>query len=108
MEPFFHVTETNFDQEVLKSSLPVLLEFGATWCAPCKQLEPELVKLGGEWGEKVRLAKVDVDEYPNLAMKFGVMGVPTLILFMAGKAKQRLTGYQPSQRILEKMGSFLK
>src|SRR5450756_2698719 len=77
-------------------------------CAPCKQLEPELVKLGGEWGEKVRLAKVDVDEYPNLAMKFGVMGVPTLILFMAGQAKQRLTGYQPSQRILEKMGSFLK
>lgn len=107
MEPFFHITELNFDQEVLKSTLPVLLEFGATWCGPCKQLDLELVKLGGEWGEKVRLARVDVDESPNLAMKFGVMGVPTLILFMAGQAKQRLTGYLPRQRILEKMGSFV-
>ena len=107
MESFFHVDENNFDQEVLNSGTPVLLEFGAVWCMPCKQLEPELAKLGGEWTGKVRLAKVDVDESPDLTMKLGVMGVPTLILFVKGEAKQRLVGYQPRQRIIEKMGSFL-
>ena len=108
MESFFHITEANFEQEVLKSASPVLLEFGAVWCAPCKQLEPELARLGtSEWAGKVRLAKVDVDENPDLTMKFGVMGVPTVILFVGGEAKQRLSGYQPRQRIIEKMGSYL-
>ena len=86
----------------------MLLEFGATWCAPCKQLEPELMKLGNEWADRVRLAKLDVDESPSLTMKFGVMGVPTVILFVNGEAKQRLTGFQSRQRILEKMGMFIK
>jgi thioredoxin 1 len=107
MDEFTHITDANFEQEVLKSAGPVLMEFGATWCVPCKQLEPELIKLGGEWGSKVRLAKADVDESPDLAMKFGVMGVPTIILFVGGQAKQRLTGYQPRQRILDKMGPYL-
>ena len=107
MDTFFHVTEQNFEQEVLKASGPVLLEFGAVWCGPCKQLEPELAKLGSEWGDKVRLVKADVDESPNLTMKFGVMGVPTIILFVGGQAKGRLTGYQPRQRILEKLGPYL-
>ena len=105
---FFHVDESNFDQEVMKSAIPVLLEFGATWCAPCRQLEPELQKLETEWTGRIRLAKIDVDENPNLTVKFGVMGVPTVILFVNGEAKQRLTGYQPRQRIIEKMGSFLR
>ncbi len=107
MDEFFHVDEGNFDKEVLKSGTPVLLEFGAVWCAPCRQLEPELRKLEGEWSGKFRLAKVDVDESPNLTVKFGVMGVPTLILFVNGEAKQRLTGYQPRQRIIDKMGAYL-
>ena len=107
MDDFFHVTDANFEKEVLKSAGPVLIEFGAIWCAPCKRLEPELIKLGSEWGGKVRLVKADVDESPDLAMKFGVMGVPTIILFVGGQAKQRLTGYQDRQRILEKMGPFL-
>ena len=108
MGEFLHIDEANFDLEVLKAEKPVLLEFGATWCVPCKQLEPELIKLGGEWADKVRLAKLDVDESPSLTMKFGVMGVPTVILFVNGEAKQRLTGFQSRQRIVEKMGSYLK
>ncbi len=107
MDPFLHVDEANFDDEVLKAEKPILLEFGATWCVPCRQLEPELLKLDGEWAGKVRLAKLDVDESPSLTMKFGVMGVPTLILFVKGEAKQRLTGFQPRQRIAEKMKAFL-
>ena len=107
MDAFFHIDDANFEQEVLKATGPVLLEFGAVWCVPCKQLEPELVKLGSEWGSKVRLVKTDVDESPNLAMKFGVMSVPTLILFVGGQPKGRLTGYQPRQRILEKLDPYL-
>lgn len=108
MGEFLHIDEANFDQEVLKAEKPVLLEFGASWCAPCKQLEPELLRLGSEWADKVRLAKLDVDESSNLTMKFGVMSVPTVILFVNGEAKQRLTGFQSRQRIAEKMGVFLK
>ncbi len=108
MEPFLHVDEANFDDEVLKAEKPVLLEFGATWCVPCRQLEPELVKLDNEWAGKVQLARLDVDESPSLTMKYGVMGVPTLILFVKGEARQRLTGFQNRQRIAEKMGGFLK
>ena len=108
MDPFLHVDEANFENQVLKAEKPVLLEFGATWCVPCRQLEPELVKLDGEWAGKVQLAKLDVDESPSLTMKYSVMGVPTLILFVKGEAKQRLTGFQNRQRIAEKMGSFLK
>ncbi len=107
MEPLLHVDEANFDDEVLKSEKPVLLEFGATWCVPCRQLEPELVKLEGEWSGKVQLAKLDVDESPNVTVKYGVMSVPTLILFVKGEAKQRLTGLQNRQRIVEKMSAFL-
>ena len=85
----------------------MLLEFGAAWCQPCKRLEPELAALGTEWAGKVRLAKVDVDESANLAVKFGVMSVPTVLLFVKGELKQRLTGYQPKQRIVEKMAAFI-
>ena len=108
MDPLFHVDEANFDDQVLKAENPVLLEFGATWCVPCRQLEPELVKLDGEWAGKVRLAKLDVDESPSLTMKYGVMSVPTLILFVKGEAKQRLTGFLTRQRIAEKMSGHLK
>jgi thioredoxin 1 len=107
MDPFLHVDESNFNEQVLNSDKPVLVEFGATWCVPCRQLEPELVKLDGEWAGKVQLARLDVDESPTLTMKFGVMGVPTLILFVKGEARQRLTGFQPRKRIAEKMGAFL-
>jgi thioredoxin 1 len=108
METFLHVDETNFEKEVLKSDLPVVLEFGAVWCQPCKQLEPVLAKLGQEWAGKVRLVKVDVDESVDLTMRFQVMGVPTVILFTQGKPAARFTGYLPREKVLEKLGSFLK
>src|SRR5512147_1008399 len=108
MGEFKQINETNFEAEVLKAEKPVILEFGATWCMPCKQLEPELLKLGGELAGKVDLAKLDVDESPSLTMKFGVMSVPTMILFVKGMARQRLSGFQPRQRILEKMKAFLE
>ena len=99
---FMHVNEENFEREVIKAEKPVVLEFGAIWCQPCKQLEPVLVKLGQEWGGKVQLAKVDVDESANLTIQHQVMGMPTVILFIKGQAAARFTGYQDRNRILDK------
>jgi len=107
MESFEIVTEDNFPQEILKSDLPVMAEFGATWCAPCKRLEPELLQLAKQWTGKVRLAKLDVDQAVNLVMQYQIMTVPTLLLFVKGQAVQRLTGFQPRQRIIEKFGEYI-
>src|SRR5512147_2935314 len=104
MDAFLHVSEENFEKEVLQSAQPVVVEFGAVWCQPCKQLEPVLAKLGQEWNGKARLAKIDVDESVNLTMKFQVMGVPTVILFVNGKATTRFSGFQPRDKILKKLG----
>lgn len=108
MESFIHADEKTFENEVLKSATPVVVEFGAVWCQPCKQLEPVLARLGQEWGAKARLVKVDVDESVNLTMQYQVMGVPTVILFTNGQPSARFTGFQPRERILDKLGSFIK
>ena len=107
MDAFIHVNEADFEAEVLKSAQPVLVEFAAPWCQPCKQLDPVLAKLGQEWAGKTRMAKVNVDESVNLTMQFQIMGVPTVILFVKGQAVARFSGYQPRERILEKLGSYL-
>ena len=107
MDDFLHVDQNNFETEVLKSDLPVVVEFGAVWCQPCKQLEPELLKLGQEWGDKARLAKLDVDESTDLTMQYQVMGVPTVILFVNGKPAARFTGYMSRDRILGKFKQHL-
>ena len=100
------INEKNFPEQVLKATSPVIVEFGAVWCAPCKRLEPIMEKLGDEWGGKVRLVKIDVDESANVAINCQVMSVPTLILFVQGQEKQRLTGLQPRERIIEKFTPF--
>jgi thioredoxin 1 len=107
MDTLMHVNEADFDKEVLKSEQPVLVEFGATWCQPCKMLEPVLVRLGQEWAGKMRIATVDVDESVNLTMQMQVMGVPTVILFVKGQAVARFSGYLSRERILEKLGRYL-
>lgn len=107
MSEFLAVNQQNFQREVLESDLPVLLEFGAVWCAPCKRLEPILLQLGNEWSGKVRLAKLDVDESADITMQFQIMSVPTLVLFVNGQAQQRVTGLQQRDRLVEKFGPFL-
>jgi thioredoxin 1 len=102
------VNDVNFTQEVLKSSIPVIVEFGAEWCQPCKRLEPVLVQLEKEWSGKARMVKVDVDESAQMAQQFGVMSVPTTILFSAGQARERLVGLQSRDKITEKFQPYLK
>ncbi|MCC6146075.1 MAG: thiol reductase thioredoxin [Anaerolineaceae bacterium] len=108
MSAFLEVSEETFERQVLAAELPVLLEFGAPWCNPCRRLEPILEQLvSREWAGKAQLMRVDVDTCPNLTMRYAVMTVPTLVLFIGGKPVQQSTGFQIHEKIIEKFGSFL-
>lgn len=96
-----HVNTESFQSQVLQSASPVLVDFTAVWCGPCKMLEPILKELADLWAGKVHIVKVDVDQNPELAMQYNIMGVPTLMLFREGKVLERLSGYQPKDRLLK-------
>lgn len=96
-----------FDEKVLKSKIPVMVEFGAVWCGPCKRMEPDLEKLAVQWKDRARLVHMDVDEASDLAVSLNVMSVPTVILFVNGEARQRVMGYQPLNRLIEKFEAYL-
>jgi len=91
-----------FQKEVLGATQPVVVDFTATWCNPCKMLEPIVKDLALLWAGKVKVFKLDVHDHSDIAIQYGVMGVPTLILFVNGQPAQRLSGYQPKDRILAK------
>lgn len=101
------VDEATFSEEVLASSEPVLVDFSAIWCGPCKLLDPIVEQLAHEWTGKVKVVKLDVDTSPNIAMQYQVMGVPTLMLFVGGETRERIVGYQPRDRILSKLNPHL-
>ena len=98
-----YVTEADFQEEVIGSALPVLVDFTATWCQPCKMIEPIVKQLAGEWEGKVKVVKLDADQNPNTMMQYGVMGIPTLMLFKSGEIKERMTGYQPKEKLIAKV-----
>lgn len=102
------VHEGTFDAQVLKSALPVMVEFGAEWCAPCKRLEPILEKLAAEWVTKVVLAHVNVDHNPALTARFDLRSVPTVILFVGGQEVQRFSGLTSRDKIVQKFSPYLE
>lgn len=102
-----HVSEASFQEEVLASPLPVLVDFTAVWCGPCKMLDPIVKQLADDWAGKVKVVKLDVDDNPGLAMTYQVMGVPTLMLFVDGQPSERVTGYQPKDRLVARFKPHL-
>lgn len=103
MADLYAITNDNFESDVLQADKPVLLEFGAVWCAPCKLLEPALMELAGDWGDAVLVAKVDVDHAPEIAQQYQVLSVPTTILFKDGEPLERIVGFKPKEQINEKV-----
>ena len=100
-QSIIHVTDSSFEQDVLKSNVPVLLDFWAEWCGPCKMIAPILDQIAAEYAGKVVVAKMNVDENPRTPMKFSVRGIPTLILFKNGREVSRQAGAFPLQSLLE-------
>ena len=94
------LTKDNFEEEVLKSDLPVLVDFWETWCGPCKMVAPTISEIAGEMAGKLKVGKVDVDNDPELAAQFGIMSIPTLIMFKDGKEHGKIIGVQPKETIL--------
>jgi thioredoxin 1 len=93
------VSDSNFDAEVLKSSGPVVVDFWAEWCGPCKMIAPALEEIAGSLGDKVKIVKLNVDENPATAQKYGIMSIPTLMLFKNGELASRQVGAAPRQKL---------
>jgi thioredoxin 1 len=107
MSNIIEVDELNFEDEVVNSTIPVLVDFSAVWCGPCRMLEPIIHELSDAWGDSVKVVKLDIDQNPSIPMQFGIMGVPTLMLFKDGEPKERLVGYMPKDRILGRLEPYL-
>jgi thioredoxin 1 len=106
MKPI-EVTDATFEQEVLKSDLPVLVDFWATWCGPCKMIAPVVEELANELSGKLKVGKVDVDNNQQIAMQFGIRSIPTLLIFKGGRVVDQLVGAIPKNTLVDKLSKHL-
>lgn len=101
------LTDAQFDEMVAKSDLPVLVDFWAPWCGPCRMMTPVLEELAGEWDGKVKVCKLNVDEQQETARSFEVQAIPTMILFKGGQVAKRLTGARPKAALVEELKDLI-
>lgn len=102
-----HVSEKSFEEDVLKANEPVLVDFWADWCAPCRMVAPILEEIAKEQDGKIKIAKLDVDSNPGTAQRYHVAGIPTLILFKGGQEVDRIVGYVPKPQLWAKVSRSL-
>jgi len=100
-------TDANFQEEVLEANEPVLVDFWAAWCGPCKMIAPVVEELAGDFVGKAKVGKLNVDEYGRTAQQYGVMSIPTLILFKDGKEQTRIVGFRPKAELAKAIEAAL-
>jgi len=101
------ITDDNFEEEVLKSDKPVLIDFWATWCGPCRTIAPIVEEMAVEYEDKAKIGKLDVDSNQQTSIKYGVRSIPTLLLFKNGELKETIIGAVPKAHLVEKLESVL-
>lgn len=101
------LTDANFESEVIKSDIPVLIDFWATWCGPCKAIAPIVEDLANEYNGKIKIGKVDVDENQQTAIKYGIRSIPTLLIVKNGKVDDMIVGAVPKAQIVKKLNTVL-
>lgn len=107
-EKIVQLSATNFKEEVLDSKVSVLVDFWAAWCAPCRMVTPILDELAEEYEGKIKIAKLNVDDNQEIAVKHNILSIPTLILFKDGEEQKRLVGALPKKKVIEELSPWLK
>ena len=107
MSDIVQVTDAEFDSAVLGSDKPVLLDFWAPWCGPCRMMEPILQEIADEHGDKVVVSKLNVDENPATAQKFDVLSIPTLLVFADGQVVKKLVGAMPKKKLIDELATWI-
>ena len=100
-------SDSNFTSEVIESDLPVLVDFWAPWCGPCRMVDPVVQEIAGEYDGRLKVGKLNTDDNREVAAKYGIMSIPTLMIFKGGEVKERIVGAQPKKAITDKIDSVL-